>query len=63
MNIWILTDNPKSWIVKYIPELISRLSKKHNVNHVFSLDKLGRGDILCALSCERIIAEEYLSLF
>ena len=63
MEIWILTDNPKSWIVSYIPTLISRLSKKHTVKHVFSLNELEAGDILCALSCETIIQEKHLNLF
>ena len=63
MEITILTDNPNSWIVDYIPQLVLRLSKKHEVIHVFSLDDLVPGDILCALSCERVIREEHLNLY
>ena len=63
MDIWILTDNPNSWIVKFIPQLIAQLSNNHSVKHVFTLDELGRGDILCALSCERIIRQEHLNRF
>lgn len=63
MKITILTDNPKSWIIKFIPLLIERLSRRHTVNHVYSTEKLKKGDILCALSCERIIKQNHRSLF
>ena len=35
MEITILTDNPKSWIIPYIEELKKELSQ-HNITHVFS---------------------------
>jgi len=63
MKVTILTDNPNSWIVEFIPQLIERLSHQHNVNHVFSLEELEVGDILCALSCERIIKQNHRNLF
>ena len=63
MNISILTDNPESWIIKFIPLLIEKLSIKHTVSHYYSKDELKGGDILCALSCEKILTEEYLNLF
>lgn len=63
MHVTILTDNPKSWIIKFIPVLIEKLSINHSVSHYYSKDELKGGDILCALSCERILTREYLNLF
>ena len=63
MDVTILTDNPKSWIIKFIPFLIEKLSINHSVSHYYSKDELKGGDILCALSCERILTREYLNLF
>lgn len=63
MNITILTDNRSSWIVEYIPILLAKLDTNHNVKHVYSVNELEGGDILCALSCERIIKPEFLNRF
>ena len=63
MKISILTDNPESWILQYIPILIENLSTQHDVSHYYSYNDLEGGDILCALSCEKLIPEDYLKLF
>tara|TARA_B110000027_G_C16106319_1_gene295474 strand:- start:1225 stop:1863 length:639 start_codon:yes stop_codon:yes gene_type:complete len=60
MNITILTDNPKSWYVFYVKELIEILSKKNNVNHIFDKKDIKEGDIMFILSCERILSSKYL---
>lgn len=63
MKVTILTDNLESWIIEFIPQLIDRLSPHHKVIHVYSLEDLEEGDILCALSCENIIKQNHRALF
>ena len=63
MKIDILTDNQDSWIVKFIPQLLDSLKHKHHVNHIFDIDLASGGDILCALSCERILSAKVLSKY
>ena len=60
MNITILTDNPESWYIFYVKELIKVLSKKNNVNHIFDKSDIKNGDIMFILSCEKILSSKYL---
>ena len=62
MNISILTDNPKSWIMPYVKRLISR-DKVNTYSHFYSVNHLAGGDLLIILSCEEKVADEILSLF
>lgn len=59
MNITILTDNPKSWYVFYVKELITSLSVIHNVKHIFHKSEITNGDIMFLLSCENILNSKY----
>lgn len=61
MKITILTDNPNSWIIPYISKLKNDLNK-HIVEHVFTPSDIVGGDIMLALSCEKILKHEYLKL-
>tara|TARA_Y100000589_G_C27039643_1_gene582612 strand:- start:226 stop:855 length:630 start_codon:yes stop_codon:yes gene_type:complete len=62
MKIDVLTDNKESWIVEYIPELLEGL-KDHEVRHVFNSSDAEGGDVLCALSCEKILKREVLDRY
>ena len=61
MKITILTDNPNSWIIPYISELKTELNK-HTIEHVFTTTDIVGGDVMLALSCEKIIQPEVLKL-
>ena len=61
MNITILTDNPNSWIMPYVIKLKESLHM-HIINHIYDIEEIKSGDIMLALSCEKIIPEEYLQL-
>jgi len=63
LKVNILTDNPRSWIVKYIPDLIKTLNQKFNiqVHHFLKFTDDVEGDVLLALSCERILTKEQLA--
>jgi len=54
MKIQILVDNPSSWIIPYVNELISKLSLTHEVTLLHKHIEVKKGDILCLLSCEKI---------
>jgi methionyl-tRNA formyltransferase len=63
MKVNILTDNSNSWIVPFIPELISNLVEEFNIetcNHIFKLTDKTKGDVLLALSCEKILKKSEL---
>jgi len=62
MKITILTDNPDSWIIPYVNELVEKLSHTHEISHVYSSKDITCGDILFMLSCERIIKKHVLDL-
>ena len=54
MKIQILTDNPGSWIIPYVKQLVIQLETLgHQTNHFYNHDDIDEGDILCLLSCER----------
>jgi methionyl-tRNA formyltransferase len=64
MKIDILNDNPSSWIVNYIPQLVVELRQfGHDVESYVNKDELNGGDILCALSCEKILKRDVLSKY
>jgi hypothetical protein len=59
MKIGILTDTRQSWILPYIEDLKKGLAN-HEVYHVFSSDEVEEGDVLFALSCEKILRDSIL---
>lgn len=59
MKIGILTDTVTSWIIPYIEDLKKQLSE-HEIYHVFSVEDVQEGDVLFALSCEKIISRKIL---
>jgi methionyl-tRNA formyltransferase len=64
MNIHILNDNPKSWIINYVPLLVEALNQLgHSVNCYNNSKDLCGGDILCALSCEKILKKDVLDKY
>lgn len=60
MKITILTDNPTSWIIPYIEELKNKISE-HNIDHIFNLKDIKKGDLMLILSCENILRKSHLS--
>jgi len=55
IKIQILVDNPKSWIVPYARHLTQKLKERgHEAVLIHLHREVGKGDILCLLSCERI---------
>jgi UDP-2,4-diacetamido-2,4,6-trideoxy-beta-L-altropyranose hydrolase len=59
-NITIVSDL-NSWINKYIPELISKIKKEHNVNWVHDINDIPNGDFVFYLGCGRIVPSEILA--
>lgn len=62
MKITILTDNPSSWIIPWVEKLKAQINE-HNVDHVYSSSDLRGGDIMLALSCEKILKKEHLDMY
>jgi UDP-2,4-diacetamido-2,4,6-trideoxy-beta-L-altropyranose hydrolase len=56
-NITIVSD-VNSWINNYIPELISKIEKEHNVNWVHDINDIPNGDIVFYLGCGRIVPSD-----
>ena len=63
MKITILTENLKGWIIPYIEKLIVELSYFHEIDHVYKISDISKGDILFLLSCEKIIPAKYLLFY
>lgn len=54
MKIQILTDNPHSWIIPYVKQLVAHLENLgHESSHYYKHEDIVEGDILCLLSCEK----------
>jgi methionyl-tRNA formyltransferase len=55
MKIQILVDNPNSWIIPYLKNLVSSIKQKKNcyVKLINSHEDVESGDVLCLLSCEK----------
>jgi methionyl-tRNA formyltransferase len=63
MNIQILIDNPRSWVVPYAKILEEEIQKlNHNVEIINEHIKIKNGDILILLSCEKILKKNFLDL-
>jgi methionyl-tRNA formyltransferase len=63
LKISILCDNPRSWIIPHVHELVGLLKKsKHNVRLCSSASEITKGDVAVLLSCEEIITSEVLAL-
>lgn len=61
MIITILTDNAKSWYLKYGTLLNEQLLKLgHESNFVHNKEEIKNGDICFLLSCTKILPEQYL---
>ncbi|MFP2997920.1 formyltransferase family protein [Spongiivirga sp. MCCC 1A20706] len=63
MLIQILVDNPNSWIIPYIKELINTIKSKFGYSAVLlhDHDQVITGEILCLLSCEKIFKALHLN--
>jgi methionyl-tRNA formyltransferase len=59
LKITLLNDNPQSWILPYIERLKNELTR-YQVNHIYDLKDIKKGDIMFILSCENIISQKYL---
>jgi methionyl-tRNA formyltransferase len=59
MRITILTDNPNSWIIPFIPVLIGKLNN-HEVRHIYNIKEIQYGDIMLILSCEKLLRNSSL---
>ena len=55
MKIQILVDNPNSWIIPHLKNLVSSIKQKKNcyVKLINSHEDVESGDVLCLLSCEK----------
>lgn len=63
MKITIIVDNPKSFILPYAKELVSKIKKlKHSCKLVHDQKLITKGDICFILSCEKKIEEATLKL-
>jgi methionyl-tRNA formyltransferase len=61
LRIDILVDNPKSWIIEYLDQLLIPLRERsHLVSVKHSAEALEGGDIAFFLSCERLVRKEVL---
>jgi methionyl-tRNA formyltransferase len=63
MRIQVLCDNPHSWILPHIEELIEELSKHHDAILRHNEEEVTQGDILLLLSCERVFKKLDLNKF
>jgi|TARA_B100002003_G_scaffold247610_1_gene279522 methionyl-tRNA formyltransferase len=62
MKITIVADNPSSWIMPYIEQLVQLLKKKkHKVDVVSSHRKICYGDLALFLGCEQIAKPKILA--
>ncbi|MCX6165450.1 MAG: formyltransferase family protein [Ignavibacteriae bacterium] len=63
MNIQILIDNPRSWVVPYAKLLLEEIKNiNHNVEIINEHKHIKSGNILILLSCEKILKKNYLDL-
>jgi len=63
MLVQILVDNPRSWIVSYANDLVSKIINDLGVNAklIHDPENVIEGDILCLLGCERIFNKLHLN--
>ena len=55
MQIQILVDNKKSWIMEYVPYMLKKLNELgHRAKLINDANQVKKGDILFLLSCEKI---------
>jgi len=63
MKITIVCDNPNSWIIPYVNEIVKVLSSLgHNIFFIYSHNKVKSGDLAFYLSCEKIVPKKILEL-
>ena len=56
MQIQILVDNKKSWIMEYVPYMLKKLNELgHRAKLVNDANQVKKGDILFLLSCEKFL--------
>lgn len=61
MIISILIDNPDSWMMNYVDDLIDSLRKlNHKVTLYYDYNKIKRGNVAFFLSCQHIVPDEVL---
>jgi methionyl-tRNA formyltransferase len=64
MKIQVLTDNPNSWIIPYVEQLVVQLKNLgYQVIHIYKHEEVCEGDVLCLLSCEKKFKELNLNKF
>lgn len=62
MKIQVLTDNPDSWIIPYVEQLIAQLKNSgYQASHFYKHDEVCEGDILCLLGCENFFEALHLN--
>jgi len=62
LNIQVLVDNPRSWIIPYAKSLVDQLCNfGHNAILINDSKQVVEGDILCLLACERIFKGLHLN--
>lgn len=58
LDIQILVDNPNSWIIPYVLDLVKDLQRlNHKVVLRHSAKEVNEGDVLCLLACEQIFKD------
>jgi len=63
MNVQILVDNPKSWIIPWAHKLNDSIAGMGHVTHVIHSHKeIKQGDAIFLLSCEKILKKEHRQL-
>lgn len=63
MNIQILIDNPRSWVVPYAKLLLEEIKKLNHYAEIINEHRqIKNGDILILLSCEKILKKNFLDL-
>lgn len=63
IKVQILVDNPKSWIIPYVKELVAQINDRDNFycDLLFKSDEVKQGDVLFLLSCEQIFKPLHLN--
>jgi len=60
MKITILVDNPDSWSLPYVEQLIAQLRPAHSVSLVHKQQEIEPGDVAIFLSCEKLVKGDIL---
>ena len=58
----LLVDNPDSWVVPYVQEIIRTAPGKYDISIVHDSQDVTKGEILFLIGCVKIISQETLRL-